>query len=134
MSTPVGISVTRVDVKEAAHFGGVGLGNCDDVAGRLADAALVAVHAICLEVEVGAAQGVWRVLDVAAPDHGFDVVLEKDGMRQVGKVTGGSEVIDNRAIEAFLADEVFEEGAHAGRIEACDGNRGGEKSPRTSSA
>ena len=67
------------------------------------------------------------MLDVAAPDHGFDVVLEKDGMRQVGKVTGGGEVIDNGAIEAFLADEVFEEGAHAGRIEAFDGDRRGRE-------
>ena len=115
------------DVEEAAHFVGVGLGDGDDVAGGLADAALVVVHAIGLEFEVGAAQGVGRVLDVAAPDHGFDVVLEEDGVRQVGEVAGGREVIDDGAIEAFLADEIFEEGAHAGRIEALDGNRGGRE-------
>ena len=115
------------DVKEAAHLVGIGLGNRDDVAGCAADAALVVVHAIGLEVEVGAAQGVWRVLHMAAPDHGFDVVLEKDGVGQVGKVAGGGEVIDNRAIEAFLADEIFEEVAHAGRVEAFDGNRCGRE-------
>ena len=115
------------DVEEAAHFVGIGLGDGDDVAGRLADAALVAVHAIGLEFEVGAAQGIGGVLDVAAPDHGFDVVLEEDGVRQVGEVTGGREVIDHGAIEAFLADEVFEEGAHAGRMEALDGDRGGRE-------
>ena len=54
---------------------------------------------------------------------------------QVGEVAGGREVIDHGALEAFLADEVFEEGAHAGRIEALDGDRDvGEKRPRTSSA
>src|ERR1035437_885527 len=115
------------DVKEAAHFGGVGLGNGDDVAGGLADATLVVVHAIGLEPEIGAAQGVGGVFDAAAPDYGFDVVLEKDGMQQVGEVAGGREVIDHGAIEAFLADEIFQEGAHAGRMEAFDGNRGGRK-------
>src|ERR1035437_8111108 len=106
------------DVKEAAHFGGVGLGNGDDVAGGLADAAFVVVHAIGLEPEIGAAQGVGGVFDAAAPDYGFDVVLEKDGMRQVGEVAGGREVIDHGAIEAFLADEIFQEGPHAGWVEA----------------
>src|ERR1039458_9339137 len=115
------------DVKEAAHFIGVGSGNGDDVAGGLADAALVVIHAVGLEFEVRAVEGVGGVLDVAAPDHGFDVVLEKDGMGQVGEVTGGSEVIDDGAIEAFLADEVFEEGAHAGRMEAFDGNGNGRE-------
>ena len=67
------------------------------------------------------------MLDAAAPDYGFDVVLEKDGMRQVREVTGGCEVIDDGALETFPADEIFEEGAHAGRMEALDGNRGGRK-------
>src|ERR1035438_10056054 len=111
-------------VHSRAHFIGVSLGNGDDVAGGPADTALVAVHAAGLEFEVGAAQWVGGVLDVAAPDHGFDIVLEKDGMRQVGEVTGGGEVIDDGAIEAFPADEVFEEGTHAGRMEALDGNGG----------
>ena len=52
------------------------------MAGGAADAALVVVHAVGLELEVGAAQGVGGVLDVAAPDHGFDVVLEEDGVRR----------------------------------------------------
>ena len=46
------------DVEEAAHLVGVGLGDGDDVAGCAADAALVVVHAIGLEFEVGAAQRV----------------------------------------------------------------------------
>src|ERR1017187_1456794 len=109
MSTPVGISVTRVTSKRR---------RITSASGR--EAALIAVHAIGLKLEVRAAQGVGGVLDVAAPDHGFDVVLEKDGMRQVGEIAGGREVIDDGAIEVFLADEIFEEGPHAGRIEALD--------------
>src|SRR5664280_2958872 len=37
------------------------------------------------------------------------------------------EVIDDGTIEVFPADEIFEEGPHAGRIEALDGDRGGRK-------
>src|ERR1022692_2764439 len=48
-------------------------------------------------------------------------------MRQVRVVTGGREVIDDSALEAFLADEILEEGAHAGRMEALDSHRGGRK-------
>ena len=37
------------------------------------------------------------------------------------------EVIHHGAIEAFLANEIFQEGPHAGRMEAGDGNGGGRK-------
>ena len=46
---------------------------------------------------------------------------------QIGKVAGRGQVIDNCAIEAFLADQISEEVAHAGWVESFDGNRCGRE-------
>ncbi len=93
------------------------------MSGLTADAALMHSNMrVGLEPEILAAETSWCVFDVAAPDHGLHVVLEEDGVGQVRKVAGGREVIDDGAIEALFANQLFEESVHAGRVEALDGD------------
>ena len=101
-----------VHIEEAAHFVGVGFGHGDDVAGGAADAALVrdTCGPACSR-KYARRSGVGGVLDVAAPDHGFDVVLEEDGVLEIGEVGGGGEVIHDGAVEVLAADEVLEKSA-----------------------
>jgi len=50
-----------------------------------------------------------RVLDVTAPDDGFDVMLEEDRLLQPREVGGWREMIDHGAIEALAPDQILEE-------------------------
>src|SRR6266516_6893222 len=66
---------------------------------------------------------------MAAPDDGFDVMLEGDRLFQPGEVGSWRQMIDHGAIEALAPDQIVEEGPQCRRVEAAYGQRHRRKEP-----
>ncbi len=90
----------------ALHDRGVDGRDGDDGGGGAAGGFLVGEHAARLEGEVGFAERIGGGFGVAAPDGGFDVVLEEDGVGEAGDSWGrGKKKIADEIVERLRGEE-----------------------------